>query len=180
MFIVFAVKPLLVIYMMSWAVTDSVNSQLWLYKTCKVNFNYSGWFQKIVYKILVTFFFIKSPFARIWQLQKMRISTAKYKSKLTITNCILDIWRYHSQLFLFSWDLYQVLKHIIILHLWKLTDSKLDKGRKPLMVFPFFGHILSGTLMLLNVYYEDWDARLLWLSNMYIFFGGYTLLSIAM
>ena len=31
----FAVKPLLVIYMMSWAVTSSVNTQLWLFKTCR-------------------------------------------------------------------------------------------------------------------------------------------------
>ena len=28
----FAVKPLLIIYMMSWAVTNSVGTELWLYK----------------------------------------------------------------------------------------------------------------------------------------------------
>ena len=38
----FAVKPLLIIYMMSWAVTNSVGTQLWIYKTCTVNFNSSG------------------------------------------------------------------------------------------------------------------------------------------
>ena len=48
------------------------------------------------------------------------------------------------------------------------------------MVVPFIGHIISGTLMILNIYFEQWDARLLWLSNVYILFGGYTLLNIAM
>ena len=55
-----------------------------------------------------------------------------------------------------------------------------DFGRKPLMLVPFLGHILSGSLMILNVIYTSWDARLLWLSETYIFFGGYSLLSIAM
>ena len=55
-----------------------------------------------------------------------------------------------------------------------------DKGRKPLMFVPFCGHVISGVLLLLNVYYEAWDPRLLWLGETYILFGGYTLLSIAM
>ena len=55
-----------------------------------------------------------------------------------------------------------------------------DKARKPLMVVPFLGHIISGVLMILNVYFENWDPRLLWLSEIYILFGGYSLLSIAM
>ena len=38
----FAVKPVLVIYMMSYVVTASVGTQLWLYKTCKVYFNQTG------------------------------------------------------------------------------------------------------------------------------------------
>ena len=38
----FAVKPLLIIYMMSFAITESVGTQLWLFKTCTVNFNYSS------------------------------------------------------------------------------------------------------------------------------------------
>ena len=28
--------------MMSWAVTDSVGTQLWIDRTCRVNLNYSG------------------------------------------------------------------------------------------------------------------------------------------
>ena len=32
-----------VLYMMSWAVTDSVGTQLWIDRTCRVNLNYSGW-----------------------------------------------------------------------------------------------------------------------------------------
>ena len=31
-----------VLYMMSWAVTDSVGTQLWIDRTCRVNLNYSG------------------------------------------------------------------------------------------------------------------------------------------
>ena len=38
----FAVKPLLVIYMMSWAVTSSVTTQLWLFKTCRNYYNQTG------------------------------------------------------------------------------------------------------------------------------------------
>ena len=40
--ILFAVKPVLVIYMMSYVVTASVGTQLWLYKTCKVYFKQTG------------------------------------------------------------------------------------------------------------------------------------------
>ena len=49
-----------------------------------------------------------------------------------------------------------------------------------MMVIPFLGHIISGSLMLVNVYMEDWDPRFIFLENVYILFGGYTLLSIAM
>ena len=45
---------------------------------------------------------------------------------------------------------------------------------------PFLGHIISGSLMILNIVFYSWDARLLWLSEIYVFFGGYSLLSIAM
>ena len=31
-----------VLYLMSWAITDSVGTQLWLDRTCRVNLNYSG------------------------------------------------------------------------------------------------------------------------------------------
>ena len=49
-----------------------------------------------------------------------------------------------------------------------------------MMYIPFFGHIISGSLMLVNVYMVDWDPRYLFLEQAYIPFGGYTLLSIAM
>ena len=55
-----------------------------------------------------------------------------------------------------------------------------DKGRKPLMLLPFLGHIISGVLQILNIYFDRWDARLIWLKETYIFFGGYSLLNIAM
>ena len=38
----FAVKPLLVIYMMSWAVTSSVTTQFWLFRTCRNYYNQTG------------------------------------------------------------------------------------------------------------------------------------------
>jgi hypothetical protein len=38
------------------------------------------------------------------------------------------------------------------------------------MLIPFLGHILSGILILLNIYFKHWDARLLWLqASIYIF-----------
>ena len=55
-----------------------------------------------------------------------------------------------------------------------------DRGRKPLMLLPFLGHIISGVLQILNIYFDRWDARLIWLKETYIFFGGYSLLNIAM
>ena len=55
-----------------------------------------------------------------------------------------------------------------------------DFGRKPLMMVPLFGNIISGSLMILNIVFYSWDARLLWLSEVYILCGGYSLLSIAM
>ena len=36
-----------VLYMMSWAVTDSVGTQLWIDRTCRVNLNYSGSYQTV-------------------------------------------------------------------------------------------------------------------------------------
>ena len=79
-----------------------------------------------------------------------------------------------------DWLLYsrymEIPQSIVSLYLGPISD----KGRKPLMLVPFLGHVISGTLMILNVYFEQWDARLLWLSNTYILFGGYTLLQIAM
>ena len=35
----------------------------------------------------------------------------------------------------------------------------LDQGRKPLMVLPFLGHIVSGVLTILNIQFTQWDAR---------------------
>jgi hypothetical protein len=31
------------------------------------------------------------------------------------------------------------------------------------MVIPFLGHVISGILLILNIYFRHWDARLLWL-----------------
>ena len=75
-----------------------------------------------------------------------------------------------------------------------------DSGRKPIMLVPFLGHIISGTLMILICIFPAWDARLIfsgkkiktrskkwlyffryiWLGESYILFGGYSLLNIAM
>ena len=135
-------KPLLVIYMMSWAVTDSVNTQLWLYKTCTVNLNYSV----DICKNLTAHDDVNN------EVQKK-------------VNTYLLYSRYM-----------EIPQSIVSMYLGPLSD----RARKPLMLVPFLGHIVSGTLMILNVYFENWDSRFLWLSQSYILFGGYTLLNIAM
>ena len=40
---------------MAWAVTESVQTQLWIDRTCRVNLNYSGWssFQKLIFVVFV-------------------------------------------------------------------------------------------------------------------------------
>ena len=48
----FAVKPLLVIYMMSWAVTSSVGTQLWLFRTCRNYYNQTGEGSNIIHQHL--------------------------------------------------------------------------------------------------------------------------------
>ena len=178
MFIVFVVKPLLVIYMMSWALTDSVNSQLWLYKTCKVNFNYSGILKAFDQNSNYFHFPEESICKNLNAPENVDINdkVQKQVNDYQLYSRYMEVPQSFVSLFLgpLSGNTYTRFPH------FQLNFWTIDKGRKPLMVFPFIGHIISGTLMLLNVYYEHWDARLLWLSNTYIFFGGYTLLSIAM
>ena len=55
-----------------------------------------------------------------------------------------------------------------------------DKGRKPLMYLPFFGHLLSGGFTLIFLYFKTWPAQYLWLTSLYTLFGGYSVLQIAM
>ena len=55
-----------------------------------------------------------------------------------------------------------------------------DKGRKPVMLFPFLGHIISGVFYFCFLYFDQWPAQLLWVTSVYVLFGGYTLLQIAM
>ena len=55
-----------------------------------------------------------------------------------------------------------------------------DLGRKPILVLPFIGHVLPGIVPLLVLYFERWPPTVLYLTGVYQFFGGYTLLSIAM
>ena len=45
---------------------------------------------------------------------------------------------------------------------------------------PFIGHVFSGVVPLLVLYFERWPPTALYLTGVYQFFGGYTLLSIAM
>ena len=44
----------------------------------------------------------------------------------------------------------------------------------------FEGHVLSGGFTLIFLYFKTWPAQLLWLTNLYTFFGGYSVLQIAM
>ena len=55
-----------------------------------------------------------------------------------------------------------------------------DHGRKFMMFLPFVGHIFSGGFSLLFLYFNTWPVQLLWIQNVYILFGGYSVLSIAM
>ena len=55
-----------------------------------------------------------------------------------------------------------------------------DEGRKPTLLLPFIGHVISGTIPILVVYFEHWPARSLYATHVYNFFGGFSLLSIAM
>ena len=55
-----------------------------------------------------------------------------------------------------------------------------DLGRKPILVLPFIGHVFSGVVPLLVLHFERWPPTVLYLTGVYQFFGGYTLLSIAM
>ena len=55
-----------------------------------------------------------------------------------------------------------------------------DLGRKPILILPFIGHVFSGIVPLLVLYFEEWPPTVLYLTGVYQFFGGYTLLSIAM
>jgi hypothetical protein len=49
-----------------------------------------------------------------------------------------------------------------------------------MMLLPFLGHILSGIFYFCFLYFDTWPAQLLWVTNIYVIFGGYTLLQIAM
>ena len=62
-------------------------------------------------------------------------------------------------------------------HLATLPDQQ---GRKPTLLLPFVGHLLSGVVPVLVVYFESWPPTVLYAANLYNFFGGYTLLVIAM
>ena len=92
------------------------------------------------------------------------------------TNSTNSTWTSRSHLYPSTWAPSQVT----VCPAWRASLCPLDQGRKPLMLTPFLGHILSGVLILLNIHFTQWDARMLWLSETYVIFGGYTLLSIAM
>ena len=46
-----------------------------------------------------------------------------------------------------------------------LYEFSSDSGRKPIMLVPFLGHIISGTLMILVCLFPAWDARCPTLKN---------------
>ena len=69
-----------------------------------------------------------------------------------------------------------ILSIIIVMYLGPLTDY----GRKPLMYFVFLGHAISGLFVILFVYHDTWPAQFLWISNIFMLFGGYLVLQTAM
>ena len=48
------------------------------------------------------------------------------------------------------------------------------------MYIPFLGHIFSGSVPLLMLWFTNWPPQVLWMSYVYGFFGGYSVLQIAM
>ena len=65
---------------------------------------------------------------------------------------------------------------VLTLYLGPLSD----RGRKLLMYIPFCGHLISGAFYLIFIYFTQWPAQFLWITNVYVFFGGYSVLQIAM
>eukprot|EP00092_Neocalanus_flemingeri_P016667 GFUD01018030.1.p1 GENE.GFUD01018030.1~~GFUD01018030.1.p1 ORF type:complete len:510 (-),score=61.02 GFUD01018030.1:1014-2492(-) len=53
-------------------------------------------------------------------------------------------------------------------------------GRKPVMLLPLMGYIVSTFVWVLNVYYMEWPAKYLLATGVYSFFGGITCLLIGM
>ena len=65
---------------------------------------------------------------------------------------------------------------VLTLYLGPLSD----RGRKLLMYIPFLGHLISGGFYLTFIYFNQWPAQYLWIANIYVLFGGYAVLQIAM
>ena len=53
-------------------------------------------------------------------------------------------------------------------------------GRKPVMLLPMFGYILSTLYYLLNIYYFNWPAKYLLVNGVFSIFGGFVSFLIGM
>jgi len=53
-------------------------------------------------------------------------------------------------------------------------------GRKPVMIIPMIGYILSTLCWLLNIYYMDWPANYLLVNGVFSVFGGFVVFLIGM
>jgi len=141
----FAIKPVLVIYGLQWAITGSITTQLWLERTCSVIF---GLNETVCTNLT-------DP-----KWNEIEIQVQQQVTDYQIVDQYLS----------------NIAPILVSLYLGPVSD----KGRKLLMYVPFSGHIFSGVIPLLFLYYKHWPPQVLWLVNIYTLGGGYTVLQIAM
>ena len=48
------------------------------------------------------------------------------------------------------------------------------------MLIPFVGHLISGVIYMINIHFLSAPVEWLFLTDIYVLFGGYSVLSIAM
>jgi len=143
--ILFVVKPVMIFYGLQYAVQGAATTQLWLERSCKVDFNYNDTICKN----------INDPEWEDYQ-NNVQQQVTEYSIVGTYINGVPPI--------------------IIGLYIGPLSD----RSRKLLMYIPFLAHLVSNLVPFFVVYFDSWSPKYLWLTNIYVLGGGYSVLSIAM
>ena len=126
---------------------------LFLYKVCRLHFNMSA------------------------DLCDTKNQTIQVASKHNHSWLIDDVQRYVSSLDIYIALINNVPSIIFILFLGPWSDKH---GRKPLMIAPVSGYILSILILILNYFMESWPAEYLLFANIPIgLTGGNTALLMA-
>ena len=89
----FTVKPLLVIYMMSWAVTSAVGTQLWLFKTCRNYYNQTGITVSKIKFNNNNIPIIQMTFVRIWLLPNILSLITRSRPRLMTGSYTCGTWK---------------------------------------------------------------------------------------